>query len=184
MKLTISHVERLLIEGIAGMDPLTVYLEDLGPGCGKITVSCYDETWTHYWGSMGKGQDIRSFFLSCDLSYIVNKFSPGLSPCIADLGKLVETARHHICSARRKGELERDVAKELFDEADCLSELEDSDPAGYRQLMYRIFGDEWWHSLPQKANEKYEYLCRIVTIVQEAIGQDDNSSDEPLAVNG
>jgi len=44
MNVEISTVTKLLITGAEGLDPISVYLEDLSPCKGKITVSCYDKT--------------------------------------------------------------------------------------------------------------------------------------------
>ena len=35
--------------------------------------------------------------------------------------------------------------------------------------MQKIFGDEWWYSLPTKPNPSYQYLLRIIDTVQSAL---------------
>ena len=35
--------------------------------------------------------------------------------------------------------------------------------------MYDIFGDEWYDCLPTKPNPNYQYLCRILDVVREAL---------------
>jgi hypothetical protein len=36
-----------------GLDPITVYVEQFRPGASRMTVQCYAQAWTVYWGSHG-----------------------------------------------------------------------------------------------------------------------------------
>lgn len=36
-----------------GLDPITLYVDDAGNGSGHLTITCYADAWTCYWGSMG-----------------------------------------------------------------------------------------------------------------------------------
>lgn len=53
-----STVTKLVITGAPSLDPITVFLEDLAPKRGKITVSCWGKSWTAYWGGMWDGHTI------------------------------------------------------------------------------------------------------------------------------
>ncbi|MDK1397980.1 hypothetical protein [Pseudomonas protegens] len=44
LKVERSKVTKLVITGAPSLDPITVFLEDLAPCKGKITVSCYDKS--------------------------------------------------------------------------------------------------------------------------------------------
>lgn len=55
------------------LDPVTAFLEDFGHGRGQLTVVCWGRAWTHYWGHMGEGWDVRQFVLKASLCYIVGK---------------------------------------------------------------------------------------------------------------
>ncbi len=54
------------------LDPIQVYWRDLGVGKGYVTIVCYGEAWTGYWGAMG-GLTIKEFFLFADVEYIANR---------------------------------------------------------------------------------------------------------------
>lgn len=54
-----STVTKLVITGAQNLDPITVFLEDLAPCKGKITVSCWGKCWTAYWGGRSIAQPGR-----------------------------------------------------------------------------------------------------------------------------
>lgn len=171
MKVETSQVTKLVISGVDDLDPLHVFLEDFGPARGKITITCFDECWTNFWGAMGAGRDIRAFFCSCDVHYLAGKLATGLNAEVDDLGKLADEAKKHVIESRRDRSccVSKDKARELFDLANDLETLHDEDPTGYRDAMFNIFGDEWRCDVPQKPNHQYEYLCRIVNTVKAAL---------------
>jgi hypothetical protein len=56
----------------AGLDTIIVYWHDIGPGKGYVTITCWGSAWTAYFGGMG-AHDIKSFFASADVPYLINK---------------------------------------------------------------------------------------------------------------
>jgi hypothetical protein len=56
----------------ANLDRITVYYRDFEPGKGQITIVCYGEAWTVYWGAMGT-RDILKFFVECDTDYLTGR---------------------------------------------------------------------------------------------------------------
>lgn len=54
------------------LDPVTVFIRDTGPSAGSMTIICYGEAWTAYWGAMG-GRTVLEFVRTCDADYIANK---------------------------------------------------------------------------------------------------------------
>ncbi len=54
------------------LDPITVVLQDIGPGCGRLIVECYGSAWSGYWGAMGDG-DLKKFLLDCHPEYIAGR---------------------------------------------------------------------------------------------------------------
>lgn len=66
------EVEAMVITGHQGLDPITVFWQDYGPGSGQVTIYCYGEAWTSYWGGMGNRM-IKEFFSDCDLDYLSKK---------------------------------------------------------------------------------------------------------------
>lgn len=169
MNIETSQVKKIHITGIMEshkLDPITVILEDYEPGKGKIVVECYGQSWSAFWGAMS-GDDIATFFCRCNEHYIAGKFS-SISSTVDDYDGLQDKAKTEIIRMRRDLDLSRKEARELFDETTLLDESLKSNPFA-QGIMRKIFGDEWWYSIPEKTNHHYEYLCRIIKAVQEAL---------------
>ena len=60
---------------IPRLDPVTVVLQDIALGNGRLIVECYGEVWTGYWGGMGD-RTVIDFILNCSPDYILNRISP------------------------------------------------------------------------------------------------------------
>lgn len=175
MKVETSTVTKLHITGVEGLDPITVFLEDFAPKRGKITVSCHSKSWNASWGGMWDGMNVGQFFCQMNAPYIIGYFDNQLSSRRYSGEAVAENAKQQILELRRDRDLNRDDARELFDEADdvrCTSSIDHLGGAHY-QFMQKIFGDEWWH-LPESATEPnpdWAYLCRIIAAVQQALAQ-------------
>lgn len=183
MKVSTSTVTKLTITEAPALDPINVFLEDLEPRKGRITIRCYDKAWTAYWGGMGE-QTIAQFFCSCDQHYIAGNLDQGISSTIVDGDSIKDGALREIIAMRR-GRMARSFtsvggyirlgrkditaaeARELWDDVQDAGFGDDgwSDP----NLMQKVFGDEWWYRLPEKPNPAYQYLFRVIKAVQEAL---------------
>lgn len=53
------------------LDPITVILQDLAPGKGRIIIECFGMAWSAYWNAMG-GKSVGDFVARCDSEYIVD----------------------------------------------------------------------------------------------------------------
>lgn len=67
--LTVDAIE---ITDAPALDAIQVYWEDFGQNRGRVTITCYGEAWTAYWGAMPE-QTVREFFLKADVGYIANR---------------------------------------------------------------------------------------------------------------
>lgn len=54
------------------LDPVTVVLQDIAPGHGRLIVECWGEAWSAYWGGMG-ASTLAEFVRDCGTDYIVSK---------------------------------------------------------------------------------------------------------------
>jgi hypothetical protein len=54
-----------------GLDPVAVYVEQYGPRSSRMTIQCYAQAWTGYWGSHGDA-GLEAFVCSCSDDYISN----------------------------------------------------------------------------------------------------------------
>lgn len=164
MKLSTTQVTKLLITDLTDMDPIALIVEDFSPGAGKITITSAGEAWTCYWSHMGEHHTLRSFFSKCSTQYLVGKLKTGIDHRIADddseaLSKLLCKT---IIERRREGDLERDKARDLWDDAQSVYFGEHQD------LCAEVLGDDWWGCMPKKVNPEYEWLAKIVDTVKAA----------------
>ena len=179
-----STVTKLVITGAPNLDPITVFLEDLAPCKGKITVSCWDKSWHAYWGGMWDDHTIAQFFCRLDEAYIIGYFQQGLRSKRFGNDALLALARKSVISRRRltKGywefgdSLDLEDARDLYDQIDELRDIESIMAAHCRnELLTDLFGPEWWHLVDEKAvdpNPDWDYLCCIIAAVQQALGQE------------
>ena len=78
MKVTngVGAVTRFYIEDAEALDPVTVILEDFQAGVGRITIICWGEVWTSFWGAMS-GQSVSEFFMNGGAEYLANRLLNG-----------------------------------------------------------------------------------------------------------
>lgn len=171
-----STITRLVITGAPSLDPITVFLEDLAPCRGKITVSCWGKSWTACWGGMWDGLSIAQFFCKMNTGYIIGYFDQEMSPRQFSGEALANQVQVSVLKDRRRGELGQDEARELFNEAEDLRESPSIDHlhGAHSELMHKIFGDEWWHLTNDatEPNPNYSYLERIIHAVQQALSEE------------
>lgn len=182
MKITRSQVTKLTITDVPRLDPITVFAEDLGPRQGKVVIECYGKSWSAYWGGMGD-QTVTEFFASCSPDYIANKMTEEREE-ITDAEAIEDGCRRQIIRLRRghmvrrfgatqsrfrmgREEITSAEARELWEEVDTARF--GADGWGESHLMQKIFGDEWWYSLPTKPNPAYQHLRSIIDTVQTAL---------------
>jgi hypothetical protein len=182
MKVERSQVTKLTISGVPRVDPITVFAEDIGPRQGKVVIECYGKSWSAYWGGMGE-QTVAEFFASCSPDYIANKMTDERAE-ITDAEAIEDGCRRQIIELRRgqimrrfgsgestfrfgRNDITPAEARELWEEVDAARFGDDG--WGESDLMQKIFGDEWWYSLPTKPNPAYQYLRRIIDTVQAAL---------------
>jgi len=182
MKVEKANITRLTITEVPSLDPVRVMLENYEPGKGRITIQCWDKSWTSYWGGMS-GRSVEQFFVDCTNDYLIGYLCTGLEPtkfCGEALHKLAlktiierrrprngATAHHDI------GPLDKDAARDLWREAGDLEFIQGPDGCwNQSRCMELIFGPEWYYWIDRKAdapNPKYEYLERICDAVRDGL---------------
>jgi hypothetical protein len=176
LKVERSTVAKLVITGAPSLDPITVFLEDLAPKRGKITVSCWGKSWTAYWGGMWDGHTIVQFFCELNTSYIIGYFDQTIRARQFSGDALANEAQRLVMKERRRFGYTADEAREMFDAAEDLRESPSADHlhGAHSELMTKLFGDEWWHmtSDATEPNPDYAYLERIILAVQQALHQE------------
>lgn len=196
MEIEKSQVTKLLITGGDRLDPITVFIEDLGSRTikredkpdhitrqGKITIECYGESWSSYWGGMGP-RTVAQFFCDCGDDYLMGCLARGMSSTQFSGEALKDLAKSTIIKRRRRTDvllelLDKEDARQFFDRVEDTSAPESRnelflDP--WEEILSDVFGDEWWYSVDDKAVEpshKYTYLTRIIETVQAGLRQAD-----------
>lgn len=100
MIVTNVGVECQEIRNVSGLDTIHVFWLDVDPGKGYVTIICYGQAWTAYFGGMN-GKTIKKFFAQCDTGYMVTKM--GITPILkrpkqndAYLGKIIDAVRESL----------------------------------------------------------------------------------------
>ena len=140
MKIIETKVTKKLLTGLKALDPVTFIAEDLGNEGGKLTVDCFGQAWTAYWGAMGC-DSVAEFINDCDVHYLANKLST-IDSTVVDYDK---------------------VGSKIGVRVD-----KDSMPY-YVDDLISAYGAEWWEELPKTDNSDYVYLCRIISAVKDAV---------------
>jgi hypothetical protein len=115
-------------------------------------------------------ESLREFFCSASADYIANCLERGIESNVYAPEKVKENIKQTVCAERRRALLGKDEARRMFNETDDLT-LHD-DPWTEASLMQDLLGNEWWYRLPTKPNPDYQYLCRIITAIQQALAAD------------
>jgi len=145
MKIERTQIQRLRIAEADRLDPVTVYMEDYEPGKGKIIIECYGKSWSSFWGSMASNT-IAEFLCCCDEHYLAKN----LSSIDADV-------------------IDFDSLDKLLD-MECTEDLIKFDYQLVADAVKRKTGyDMHDFRMPMKPNPEYQYLCRIIRAVQEAL---------------
>ncbi|MFJ4455464.1 hypothetical protein ACIP1G_16435 [Pseudomonas sp. NPDC089392] len=189
-----SVVTKLVIRGGVNLDPITVFLEDLGSrvsprddgpdsvSCqGNLTILCAGESWTAYWGGMGS-RTVTEFVAKCGDEYILNCLNRGLSSTRFSAKALKQLSARCIIDRRRErsgtdwelGYLDAEEARSLYRRLDELRDVESlRDCWSHSDLLSLLFGDEWHYPVDRatEPNPDYMYLLRIVQTVQQALTQ-------------
>lgn len=172
MEIKRSTVEKIRIEGINEshrLDPVEVIIENYGDGAGKVLISCWGESWTGYWGSMGG--TVEEFFQRVSNDYLIDKMSDYRAE-VPDVEADQDFLFGLVLKERRRGTFDKQEARELHDYVKYSFPDRNTICNGYGpDLLKNIEGmcEPWHMDWPKKPNHKYEYLARILDIVREVI---------------
>ena len=166
LKITSSQITKHVISGVPNLDPITLILEDFGPGQGKVTITSFEGSWSHYWSHMGDKNKVAGFFCGCSDDYLVRKLSSGIRHEIDcdEPDALEALLKKEIIDARRQDDITHEQARDFYNRAGSFDRNHDG-----TDLLYEVLGDECWYRTPQQPNPEYEHLCEIVQAVKQAI---------------
>ncbi len=166
--ITESNTRTLKIVGGDRLDPITVFLEDLKLGEGKITVGCFDEEWSAYWNAMS-GRTISNFFIDTDNDYLAKNLITGINSEVTDQEKSKEQIKKIIIEHRKSKELSDCEAREAWSEVERVENITEWTymTGPLQEILYE--GEPWHAEFPYKPNPSYTRLCRIIDTVKEAL---------------
>lgn len=75
MRIKEFPVRVFTICGAPKLDPITVVLQDVEKGHGRLIIECWGSSWAAYWGGMGE-RTLAEFVMSCGPDYIFTKLLP------------------------------------------------------------------------------------------------------------
>lgn len=165
MKLTQSTTIKLSVSGIANVDPFSIYLEDFGPGAGKITITTAGLAVSRYWSHMGEQHNITSFFLKASSGYLLGKLIGDHPRSEVDDDKVRQAAVRQVLLLRRAGEIDKKPARELYAEVQAM-------PDNWREapeLLFDVFGDDWHCRLPQRPTAHAESVRDLIALTKQAL---------------
>jgi hypothetical protein len=177
MQIEQSKVTKLKLTDLDRLDPVTVFIEDYEAGKGKITIECYGQSWSYFWGGMS-GKNIAEFFLSCNTSYLVNcLWDHSNSTYELDYEGIQPKVREYVLDLRREELIDSSTARALYDIDDWESyapqhtydtwtcpDLIDKDDFEKMSFLHE-------EDIPEKSTSDYCYLERIVENISKAFSQ-------------
>lgn len=146
MKVEVSdHTRKMKIIGADRLDTINLYIENFGPGQGRIVVECFGQAWSHYWSHMGEDMTIETFLPTCEPDYVARKLYAGheREPDFDEISRKTGESITHEC--------------EMIE---------------YEEEMSAAFGQDWRMDHPTRLKSDYVYLKRIVRTIKEALSQD------------
>jgi hypothetical protein len=85
------------IAAMDGLDPITVFWNDIGPSGGSVTITCFGAAWTAYFRATGN-RTIQQFVRDADVDYLITKL--GITPFLKQrktdrvyLGRLIRAVK-------------------------------------------------------------------------------------------
>ncbi|QEG12201.1 hypothetical protein OMEGA_135 [Klebsiella phage vB_KaeM_KaOmega] len=172
MQIKRSTIEKIRIEDIQDshrLDPVEVIVENFEPGAGKITISCYGQVWTGFWGSMGG--TVEEFFQRVSNDYLIDKMSD-YRATEPDPDKDPEYLKSLILKHRRSRDITKDQAKQAWYYVDSYGPDRNSLCYGYVPEELQVIEgmcEPWYFDWPQIPSTNYAYLGRILDLVREVI---------------
>lgn len=167
------------------IDPITVFLDDIRPSVGKITIECYGQAWSAWWDGMG-GRCLTQFFVDTGDDYLVSRLS--------DVSHEVDDYEAFYCllSSALKREIEVAAAVKRLNPEDHTTTLLSSKLSQYeellgddgslfcdddgkewcienRKMINDLLDEDWFENFPKKENHEYKYVCDIVAVVKDGL---------------
>jgi len=168
-----SFIQKILISEVQGLDPITVYLEQLGERQGKITVEYASKSWSTFFSGCGDS-GIATFVSKLSSEYLIDRFAPQITKYVPNFEQFDAEMRMKIVEMRRQDELSKDFARALFDVETWRGKVTQNP---YEPLInpFPEFAEEFERAdfqafdVPECISSEYRRFERIVKAVIEAL---------------
>ena len=130
MKIEEIKTRTIKVSEVSKLDPITIIIEDISRGKGKITLECYGQSWSAYWGGMGN-RTLEEFFLDCDNEYLEDVLIGGtnVKRTEIDYCEIPNHLKNILLDARRVEDIGKEQARLIY------QEIEDSDLSCYEGIV-------------------------------------------------
>lgn len=159
------------VTGAERLDPVRVMIENIEPGKGLLTITCFGQSWNGAWGSMG-GDTVQDFVKRVSNDYLIGCLAPRLESTVDDGNEAnLIFVKSQIIKLRREREIEKGEAREMWIEADDAESVKANccDFLVGDKLL-NLFGDEpWYAGWPTVPNHEYQYIGRIKNAVRDGL---------------
>lgn len=170
MSITVTKTDVLAftITGADRLDPVRVVIENIEPGRGLLTVTCFGKSWNAGWGSMGDCT-VQAFINRVSNDYLIGCMAPQLRASTDDDNEAnLIFVKKEIIKLRRQQEVGWIEARNMWIEAENSDDVKESCCNFHlgRHLL-NLFGDDpWYAAWPSVPNPDYQYLDRILNAVR------------------
>lgn len=175
MSITVEKINVLsfIITGAERLDPVRVMIENIEPGKGLLTITCFGRSWNGSWGSMG-GDTVQEFIKRVSNDYLIGCLDHQLESTVDDDNDAnLLFVKTEIIKLRRQKEIDAYKAREMWDEAENAEDVKaNCCDYGIGNELLNLFGDDpWYAKWPSVPNPEYQYLDRVINAVRDGIAE-------------
>jgi len=172
MKIDVYSTKTIKATDIKGLDPITLFIENIEDSKGRLTILCHGKAWTVYWGGMS-GKTVEDFFLSCNNSYIISILLEDKGTMEIDYIETKNEIKRSLFSRYRKSVSPLDTKDEYREDYDFIQDyhietLNDVDMM-ISSLNHDDIYEVIYENLPKRHTDEYLYLDKIVTATKEIL---------------
>ena len=174
MNIEQSKITKLKLVDLDRLDPITVFIEDIEIGKGKITIECYGKSWSYYWGGMS-GKTVLGFFSTTGIDYLSNcLWDHSKDQCEDDYDGIQKLVKDRVLDYRKDYRITKESARAMYD-IDDWSEYAPEHQYAEWSVPDDVEDDDFetislnYESIPTKNTAEYDYLISIVSAVKDAL---------------
>lgn len=169
-----SQTKTIVIEGVEGLAPISVFLTDIAPEKGKVVIECGGTGWANTWSWMN-GNKIDQWFAGLSPVDVAANFGYFHRNDV-DFVKLPEYVKGEVEQLFAQNKIDDDKYTEVMDIVD---ESHDFIREGHglawcqmnSDMFEELLGGEWISSAPQTLNKEYDKMITIIKNAQAGVAK-------------